>query len=202
MTASLDTLQAALEGALGERAVRLVRDRGELTLTVRAEGYRDTMVMLRDHPELGFDQLIDLCGLDYSTWRDATWDGARFAVVSHLLSLQRNHRVRVKVFAPDDDVPVVASVTDVWGAANWFEREAFDLFGIVFDGPCRTCGASSPTTASSGIRSARTSRCRARRDAVRPGAPARDLPARDDRAARDRPAGDPGRELRRAPVSH
>ena len=134
MTASLDTLQAALEGALGERAVRLVRDRGELTLTVRAEGYRDTMLMLRDHPELRFDQLIDLCGLDYSTWRDATWDGARFAVVSHLLSLQHNHRVRVKVFAPDDDVPVVASVTDVWGAANWFEREAFDLFGIVFDG--------------------------------------------------------------------
>jgi len=134
MTASLDTLQAALEGALGERAVRLVRDRGELTLTVHAEGYRDTMVMLRDHPELGFDQLIDLCGLDYSTWRDGTWDGARFAVVSHLLSLQRNHRLRVKVFAPDDDVPVVASVTDVWGAANWFEREAFDLFGIVFDG--------------------------------------------------------------------
>jgi NADH-quinone oxidoreductase subunit C len=134
MTASLDTLQAALEGALGERAVRLVRDRGELTLTVRAEGYRDTMVMLRDHPELRFDQLIDLCGLDYSTWRDGTWEGARFAVVSHLLSLQHNHRLRVKVFAPDDDVPVVASVTDVWGAANWFEREAFDLFGIVFDG--------------------------------------------------------------------
>ena len=134
MSASLDSLQAALEGALGERAVRLVRDRGELTLTVRAEGYRDTMVMLRDHPELAFAQLIDLCGLDYSTWRDATWDGARFAVVSHLLSLQHNHRVRVKVFAPDDDVPVVASVTDVWGAANWFEREAFDLFGIVFDG--------------------------------------------------------------------
>jgi NADH-quinone oxidoreductase subunit C len=134
MTASLDTLQAALDGALGERAVRLVRDRGELTLTVRAEGYRDTMLMLRDHHDLRFDQLIDLCGLDYSTWRDATWDGARFAVVSHLLSLQHNHRVRVKVFAPDDDVPVVASVTDVWGAANWFEREAFDLFGIVFDG--------------------------------------------------------------------
>jgi len=134
MSASLDTLQAALEGSLGERAVRLVRDRGELTLTVRAEGYRDTMVMLRDHPELGFGQLIDLCGLDYSTWRDGTWDGARFAVVSHLLSLQRNHRLRVKVFAPDDDVPVVASVTDVWSAANWFEREAFDLFGIVFDG--------------------------------------------------------------------
>jgi NADH-quinone oxidoreductase subunit C len=134
MTASLDTLQAALEGALGERAVRLVRDRGEVTLTVRAEGYRDTMLMLRDHHDLRFDQLIDLCGLDYSTWRDATWDGARFAVVSHLLSLQHNHRVRVRVFAPDDDVPVVASVTDVWGAANWFEREAFDLFGIVFDG--------------------------------------------------------------------
>jgi NADH-quinone oxidoreductase subunit C len=134
MTASLDTLQASLEAALGERIVRLVRDRGELTIIVRANGYRDTMVLLRDHPELAFDQLIDLCGLDYSTWRDGTWDGARFAVVSHLLSLQRNHRLRVKVFAPDDDVPVVASMTDVWGSANWFEREAFDLFGIVFDG--------------------------------------------------------------------
>jgi NADH-quinone oxidoreductase subunit C len=134
MTASLDTLQAALESELGERVVRLVRDRGELTLTVRASGYRDTMLLLRDHPELAFDQLIDLCGLDYSTWRDGTWDGGRFAVVSHLLSLQRNHRLRVKVFAPDDELPVVASVTDVWASANWFEREAFDLFGIVFDG--------------------------------------------------------------------
>jgi NADH-quinone oxidoreductase subunit C len=134
MTASLDTLQAALEGELGERAVRVLRDRGEITLTVRADGYRDTMRLLRDHPALAFDQLIDLCGLDYSTWRDGTWEGARFAVVSHLLSLQRNHRLRVKVFAPDDELPVVASVTDVWGSANWFEREAFDLFGIVFDG--------------------------------------------------------------------
>jgi NADH-quinone oxidoreductase subunit C len=92
------------------------------------------MRLLRDHPALAFDQLIDLCGLDYSTWRDGTWEGARFAVVSHLLSLQRNHRLRVKVFAPDDELPVVSSVTDVWGSANWFEREAFDLFGIVFDG--------------------------------------------------------------------
>jgi NADH-quinone oxidoreductase subunit C len=134
MTASLDTLQAALEGALGERTLRLVRDRGEITITVRADSYRDTMILLRDHPELAFEQLIDLCGLDYSTWRDGTWDGARFAVASHLLSLQRNHRLRVKVFAPDDELPVVSSVTDVWGSANWFEREAFDLFGIVFDG--------------------------------------------------------------------
>jgi NADH-quinone oxidoreductase subunit C len=130
----LDTLQAALPEALGERIVKLVRDRGELTLTVKAGAYRETMQLLRDTPALGFEQLIDLCGVDYSTYRDGTWEGPRYAAVSHLLSVRNNHRLRVRVFAPDDDLPVVDSVTDIWSAANWFEREAFDLFGIVFEG--------------------------------------------------------------------
>jgi NADH-quinone oxidoreductase subunit C len=134
MSASLDSLQGALERVLGERVTKLVRDRGEITVTVRADTYLDAMRTLRDHPELNFEQLIDLCGVDYSTWRDGTWEGARFAIVSHLLSLHHNRRLRVKVFAPDDELPVVASVTEVWAGANWFEREAFDLFGIVFDG--------------------------------------------------------------------
>jgi NADH-quinone oxidoreductase subunit C len=130
----LDTLQAALPEALGERIVKLVRDRGELTLTVKAGAYRETMQLLRDTPALGFEQLIDLCGVDYSTYRDGTWEGPRYAAVSHLLSVRNNHRLRVRVFAPDDDLPVVDSVTDIWSSANWFEREAFDLFGIVFEG--------------------------------------------------------------------
>jgi NADH-quinone oxidoreductase subunit C len=130
----LDTLQAALPEALGDRIVKLVRDRGELTLTVKAGNYRETMQLLRDTPALGFEQLIDLCGVDYSTYRDGTWEGPRYAAVSHLLSVRNNHRLRVRVFAPDDDLPVVDSVTDIWSAANWFEREAFDLFGIVFEG--------------------------------------------------------------------
>ena len=90
--------------------------------------------MLRDHPSLAFEQLMDLCGVDYQTFRDGSWTGSRFAVVSHLLSIKHNWRLRVRVFAPDDYYPVVASVTPVWNSANWFEREAFDLYGILFDG--------------------------------------------------------------------
>jgi NADH-quinone oxidoreductase subunit C len=92
------------------------------------------MQSLRDHEATRFEQLIDLCGLDYQQYGDGRWEGARFAVVSHLLSVKHNWRVRVRTFAPDDEMPIVASVTSVWPAANWFEREAFDLFGILFDG--------------------------------------------------------------------
>jgi NADH-quinone oxidoreductase subunit C len=134
MSSRLDSLQAALPEALGERAAKLVRERDELTLTLDARTYLEAMLLLRDHPALAFEQLIDLCGVDYSTFRDGTWEGPRFCVVSHLLSVRHNHRLRVKVFAQDDDMPVVASVNDVWAAANWFEREAFDLYGIVFEG--------------------------------------------------------------------
>ena len=130
----LDVLEAALMAVLGERVKALVRDRGELTLTVSAANYIEAALLLRDHADLKFEQNIDLCGVDYSSYKDQPWDGPRFCVVSHLLSVSKNWRVRLKVFCPDDDVPVVASLTDVWSAVNWFEREAFDLYGIIFDG--------------------------------------------------------------------
>jgi NADH-quinone oxidoreductase subunit C len=130
----LDTLQAALETVLGARLKKLVRDRGEITVTVTAADYAAAALLLRDHGDLKFEQLVDLCGLDYSSWKDRPWEGPRFCVASHLLSVSKNWRVRLKVFAPDDDVPVVASLTEVWASANWFEREAFDLYGIIFEG--------------------------------------------------------------------
>jgi len=130
----LDTLQAALESVLGGKLKKLVRDRGEITVTVAAADYLATALALRDDAQLRFEQLIDLCGVDYSSYRNEGWEGPRFCVVTHLLSIEHNWRLRLKVFAADDDVPTVASLIDVWSAANWFEREAFDLYGIVFDG--------------------------------------------------------------------
>ena len=134
MTAKLDNLQAALETALGPKLKALVRDRGEITVTVDASVYLDAARMLRDDATLKFEQLIDLCGIDCSDYRNQAWDGLRYGVVVHLLSVSHNWRVRLKVFAPDDELPAVASVTELWTSANWFEREAFDLFGIVFEG--------------------------------------------------------------------
>ena len=130
----LDTLHDAVTALLGARVKKLDRALGELTLTVSAADYLEAARILRDHADLGFEQLLDLCGVDYSSYRDVPWEGLRFCVVSHLLSLTHNWRLRLKVFCPDDDVPQVASLTDVWSAANWYEREAFDLFGIIFDG--------------------------------------------------------------------
>ena len=131
---SLDTLQAALTSVLGERLKTLVLDRGELTLTVKAADYLAVAHQLRDDPSLKFEQLIDVCGVDYDSYKDRPWEGLRFCVVSHLLSITHNWRVRVKVFCPDDDLPSVASLNEVWSSANWFEREAFDLYGILFEG--------------------------------------------------------------------
>ena len=130
----LDVLEAALKAVLGERLTKLTRDRGELTVIVSATNYVESALLLRDHAELRFEQNVDLCGVDYSSYKDQPWEGPRFCVVSHLLSVEKNWRVRLKVFAPDDDVPVVASLTEVWSSVNWFEREAFDLYGIIFDG--------------------------------------------------------------------
>jgi NADH-quinone oxidoreductase subunit C len=130
----LDTLQAALETKFGARLKRLVSDRGEITITVAADDYASMAAALRDDADLCFEQLIDLCGVDYSSYKDQAWEGPRFCIVSHLLSLTKNWRLRLKVFAPDDDMPVVASLNEVWSAANWFEREAFDLYGIIFEG--------------------------------------------------------------------
>jgi NADH-quinone oxidoreductase subunit C len=134
MTQRLDNLQAALEAALGNKIKAFKRDRGEITITVAAPDYLGVAQTLRDDPTLKFEQLIDVCGLDYSSWKDQAWDGPRYCVVSHLMSVSLNWRVRMKVFAPDDDVPVVASLNDLWSAANWFEREAFDMVGIIFEG--------------------------------------------------------------------
>ena len=130
----LAVLQAALETALGARLKKLVSDRGEITVTVSADDYLSVALTLRDHAELQFEQAVDLCGVDYSSYKDQAWEGPRFCVVTHLLSVHKNWRVRLKVFAPDDDVPVVASLCEVWSSVNWFEREAFDLYGIIFDG--------------------------------------------------------------------
>ena len=134
MTQRLDALQAALEASLGERIRHFKRERGEITITIAAADLPAVARTLRDDPTLAFEQLMDLCGVDYSSYREMPWDGPRFAVVSHLLSVTKNWRVRMKVFAPDDDMPLVASVTPVWSSANWFEREAFDLYGILFEG--------------------------------------------------------------------
>jgi len=134
MTQRLDNLQAALEAALGSKIKAFKRERGEITITVSADDYLAVAKTLRDEPTLKFEQLIDLAGLDYSTWKDQPWDGPRYCVVTHLLSVSLNWRVRLKVFAPNNDLPVVASVNDVWSAANWFEREAFDMIGVIFEG--------------------------------------------------------------------
>jgi len=134
MTQRLDSLQAALQAALGDKILAFKRERGEITLTVAPADYLAVAMTLQGDSTLKFEQLIDLCGLDYSSWKDRPWDGPRYCVVSHLLSVSLNWRVRLKVFAPDDDVPVVASLSEVWASANWFEREAFDMVGVIFDG--------------------------------------------------------------------
>ena len=133
MNTHLQTLVSALEQKLGERA-SIVVALGEVTITVKSGDYYQVMQELRDDAALRFDTLIDLCGVDYSTYGEGTWDGLRFAAVTHLLSVEKNWRLRVRVFAPDEDMPIVASVTTIWRAANWFEREAFDLYGIIFEG--------------------------------------------------------------------
>ncbi len=138
MSDRLDELQNTLQSVLATDVVELTSSLGELTLTVSAANYFSVAQRLRDDPRLGFEQLIDLCGMDYSTYKDGAQsshtDGPRFAVVCHLLSLQHNWRLRLRVYAQDDHMPRVASINPIWNAANWFEREAFDLFGIVFDG--------------------------------------------------------------------
>jgi NADH-quinone oxidoreductase subunit C len=134
MASKLETLKANLEATLGARIVSLTEALGELTLVVKAGDYLDVAKELRDNPTLRFEQLLDVSGMDYQTYGDGAWEGPRFAAVSQLLSIAHNWRLRLRVFAPDDDVPIVPSVFEIWNSANWYEREAFDLFGIVFDG--------------------------------------------------------------------
>jgi NADH-quinone oxidoreductase subunit C len=134
MTTKLELLEAAVRNALGEHLQSLTIALGEITIVIKSSDYASAMRVLRDHADLRFEELIDLCGVDYSAYGDGIWEGPRFAVVSHLLSMEHNWRLRVRVFAPDDDLPVVASMIDVWPSANWYEREAFDFFGILFEG--------------------------------------------------------------------
>lgn len=133
MTAALESQEEKIRHVLGESVAESSIRFAELSVKLKVESWLSSAMILRDHPELKFDQLIDLCGLDYSEFSGGG-TGSRYAVAYHLLSLEHNKRVCVKVFTSDDDLPMLPSVIDVWPAANWFEREAFDLFGIVFTG--------------------------------------------------------------------
>ena len=131
---SMEQLAETIQAVLGDKVKSLNIALGEITLTVSAADYLAAATQLRDAPGCRFEQLIDLCGVDYSEYRDGQHDGPRYCVVSHLLSVSLNQRVRLKVFCPDDDFPVVDSLNGIWNSANWFEREAFDLYGIIFEG--------------------------------------------------------------------
>jgi NADH-quinone oxidoreductase subunit C len=134
MATRVETLVAALPAVLGDRLKGVTLANGEVTAVVGAADVDAALRLLRDRPELRFEMLVDLCGVDYSAYGDVPHEGPRFAVVYHLLSLANNWRVRVRAFVPDDSFPVIASAIDVWPVANWFEREAFDLYGIMFNG--------------------------------------------------------------------
>jgi NADH-quinone oxidoreductase subunit C len=129
-----DQLADALRDALGSRLQAVTIALGEVTIVVSGADHLAVARVLRDEAHLAFEQLIDLAGMDYSSFGDGTQDGPRFAVVMHLLSLKHNWRVRVRSLCGDDEFPLIASVTDIWTCANWYEREAFDLYGIVFEG--------------------------------------------------------------------
>ena len=134
MTPTLQALHDAVAAALGDKLAGAVADRGELTVTVKAADWREASRILQSDPALAFTLLIDLCAVDYEGFAESPREGPRFAVVNHLLSIDRNRRLRVKAFCEDDGFPMIDSVIDVWPSANWFEREAFDLYGVVFDG--------------------------------------------------------------------
>ena len=131
---SISQLSETIASVLGSKAKTVKIALGEITVTVSAADYLTAATLLRDAPGCKFEQLMDLCGLDYSEYKNGQYDGLRYCVSSHLLSVSLNQRVRLKVFCSDDDFPVVDSVNDIWNSANWFEREAFDLYGIVFEG--------------------------------------------------------------------
>jgi NADH-quinone oxidoreductase subunit C len=134
MSTQLDNLKNALQLVLGEKIHSITDELGEITIVIKSSDYLSAMQDLRDHASTRFEQLLDLCGVDYSGYGDGAWHGARFAVVVHLLSVTHNWRLRVRTFATDDDLPVIPSVCPIWSSANWYEREAFDLFGILFEG--------------------------------------------------------------------
>jgi len=134
MPTRAETLTAALQAALGNKLAGVTTALGEVTAVVKPEDVLAVAPVLRDAPEFKFEQLTDLCGVDYRDYREGEWEGRRFAVVYHLLSIVHNQRLRVRVFCADDEMPLVDSVTGIWPSANWYEREAFDLYGIIFTG--------------------------------------------------------------------
>ena len=134
MTNTMKSLREVLTALFAENLVSVQERLGETTAVIKASGMLETLGRLRDDPALRFCQLTDLCAVDYSEYGDGAWEGRRFAVVYHLLSIERNQRLRVRIFAEDDDFPVLESASDIWPDANWFEREAFDLFGVIFTG--------------------------------------------------------------------
>lgn len=133
MATKLDLLSASLQEVFQESIASIVVANKEVTITVSQANYLDVMQQLRDHPSFAFEQLMDLCGVDYSTY-GGVWEGLRYGVVAHLLSIKNNWRLRVCCFAESDAFPVVPSVVNVWNSVVWFEREAYDLYGIVFSG--------------------------------------------------------------------
>lgn len=129
----VNDLYPLVQNVLGSKASKVILALDEVTVECLPEHYRDVMTALRDHDELHFELLVDLCGVDYSTYKNEPWQGKRFAVASQLLSVKNNQRIRVRVWAEDDGFPVVDSVTDIYNSADWYEREAFDLYGILFN---------------------------------------------------------------------
>ena len=126
-------LQASVQNILGDKASQIILAYEEVTIECLPENYLEIMQTLRDHPELHFESLVDLCGVDYSTYKNEVWQGKRFAAVSQLVSVKHNQRVRVRVWAQDDDLPLVPSVVKIYNSADWYEREAFDMYGIIFN---------------------------------------------------------------------
>ena len=133
MSAKLDKLHQDVQSALGAKLIQSSIALNELNLLCRAEDYLAVCLCLRDDPRFKFEQLIDLCGVDYQTYADLEQQGPRYAVVCHLLSVSMNQRVRLRVFAADDAFPILPTLVDVWPVANWYEREAFDMYGIMFE---------------------------------------------------------------------
>ncbi|BCG49528.1 NADH-quinone oxidoreductase subunit C [Candidatus Profftella armatura (Diaphorina cf. continua)] len=139
MVTKLKKLESILKDILGKYLQKLIISLNEITIIINAIDYYSTMKILRDHINFKFEQLIDLCGIDYSVYNqninyNSSHKNLRFAIVSHLLSLNYNWRLRVRVFAENNELPKLHSITSLWSSANWYEREAFDLFGIFFDG--------------------------------------------------------------------
>ena len=132
MNQSIKKQIQSLKSFFKKKLQSINEDKGEITITFDQENIIESLRILRDRPEFDFKQLIDLCGVDYQDYKKAAHDEKRFCVVCHLLSLKNNHRLRVKVFAEDDEFPIFPTMTEVWPNADWYEREAFDLFGLMF----------------------------------------------------------------------